>query len=47
VEERHLLARDCGLAVVAAGGRRLVIGYGAHGVQLLTELPARGSEGAP
>lgn len=47
LEERHLLARDCGVAVVAVGGRRLLVGYGAHGVQLLTELPAGGSEAAP
>lgn len=38
VAERHALGRDAGVAVVATGGRRLVIGYGAAGVTLVAEL---------
>jgi flagellar biogenesis protein FliO len=38
VVERHALARDAGVALVTAGGRRLVVGYGASGVALLARL---------
>ncbi len=37
--ERQPLGRDVGLALVAAGGRRLVVGWGAAGVTVLAELP--------
>ena len=40
VAERHALGRDAGLAVVAAGDRRFVVGYGTAGVTLVTELRA-------
>ncbi|MFL5272687.1 MAG: hypothetical protein ACJ79E_11565 [Anaeromyxobacteraceae bacterium] len=40
VEERHPLARDAGVAVVAAGPRRLLVGYGTAGVQLLADVGA-------
>jgi hypothetical protein len=41
VAERHPLGRDSGLALVAAGERRLVVGYGSAGVTLVAELEAR------
>jgi hypothetical protein len=37
--ERQPLGRDAGLALLAAGGRRLVVGWGSAGVTLLAELP--------
>jgi hypothetical protein len=37
--ERRPLGRDAGLALVAAGGRRLVVGWGTGGVTVLAELP--------
>ncbi len=42
LEERHLLARDAGVAVFAVGGSRLVVGFGTSGVALLTHLRAGG-----
>ena len=41
LEERHFLAKDSGIAVVVASGRRLVVGFGANGVTLLSELGRR------
>jgi len=38
VTERHVLGRETGVAVLAAEGRRLIVGYGSGGVALLTEL---------
>ncbi len=38
VAERHALSRDAGVAVLATGDRRLVVGYGAAGVTLVAEL---------
>jgi len=43
LEERHLLARDAGVAVVAVAGQRLLVGFGTSGVALLSRL--RGGEG--
>jgi len=37
---RHGLARDTGIAIVSADGRRLLIGYGPRGVALVVELSA-------
>ncbi|GEJ55574.1 flagellar biosynthetic protein FliO [Anaeromyxobacter diazotrophicus] len=39
VAERHALGRDAGVALLATGERRLVVGYGAAGVTLVAELP--------
>lgn len=48
VRERHALAREAGVALVDAGGRRLLLGYGAAGVALLAELgSAPGPEAPP
>ncbi len=38
VLERHLIAKETGVAIVATGRRRLVVGYGPAGVALLAEL---------
>lgn len=38
VTERLTLGRDVGLALVAAGRRRLVVGYGSAGVTVVAEL---------
>lgn len=38
VAERHAMGRETGVAVLAAEGRRLLVGYGPGGVALLTEL---------
>ena len=40
VTAREPLAGDAGIAVVEAGGRRLLIGYARGGVSLLAELGA-------
>jgi len=42
VTERHALGRDGGVAVLAAGGRRFIVGYGASGVTLVAELERAG-----
>jgi hypothetical protein len=47
VEERHALTRDAGIALVAAGPRHLVVGYGTAGVRLLANIDARAAEGTP
>jgi flagellar protein FliO/FliZ len=47
IEERHPLARDAGVAVVAAGTRRLVVGYGTAGVRLLADVGAPGARETP
>jgi hypothetical protein len=38
VVERHALSGDTGVAIAAADGRRLLLGYGPSGVALLAEL---------
>ncbi len=38
VLESHALARDTGVAVLGAEGRRLLVGFGPSGVALLREL---------
>lgn len=38
VLDRHSLSKHAGVAVVAAGDRRLLVGFADAGVQLLTEL---------
>jgi hypothetical protein len=43
--ERHLLTRDAGVAVVEAGGHRLLVGFGPSGVALL--VPLRGGGPVP
>lgn len=40
VLERRPLAKEAGVALVEASGRRLVVGFGAGGVVLLAELGA-------
>jgi hypothetical protein len=47
VEERHPLARDAGVAVVAAGPRRLLVGYGTAGVRLLADIGAPAAKETP
>jgi len=37
---RAALSRDAGLALVEAGGRRLLVGYGERGVSLVADLSA-------
>ncbi len=44
VEARLPLGRDAGVAVVRAGGERLLIGWGGGGIRLLARL---GKERAP
>ncbi len=44
VEARLPLGRDAGVAVVRAGGERLLLGWGGGGVRLLARLR---EEGAP
>lgn len=38
VLDRHALSKHAGVAVVAAGDRRLLVGFADAGVQLITEL---------
>jgi flagellar protein FliO/FliZ len=38
--ERHSLARETGVALVSAEGRRLLVGFGPSGVALLLDLGA-------
>jgi len=40
IVSRTSLSRDTGLALVEVGGRRLLVGYGAAGVQLLADAQA-------
>jgi flagellar biogenesis protein FliO len=41
VEDRQLLGRDAGVALVAAGGRRWLVGFAPSGVTLVAEVGAR------
>jgi flagellar biogenesis protein FliO len=41
VLERRILGRETGVAVLAAEGRRLLVGYGPAGVRLLATLAAQ------
>ncbi len=43
IRERAVLGRDTGVAVVSAGSRRLLVGYGPSGVTRLAELGIDGS----
>lgn len=47
VAARQPLGRDAGVAVVEAGGLRLLVGFGADGVRVLARLPASPPGGAP
>ncbi|BDG08945.1 flagellar biosynthetic protein FliO [Anaeromyxobacter paludicola] len=47
VLETRSLGRDAGVALVSCAGRRWLVGHGAGGVRLLTELPPAAEEGAP
>jgi hypothetical protein len=47
LEERHLLARDAGVAVVTVAGQRFLVGFGASGVALLSRLRGGGPLPAP
>jgi hypothetical protein len=38
LEERHFLGKESGVALLAAAGRRLVVGFGPDGVRLIAEL---------
>ena len=40
VEERHALGKECGLALVTAPGRRLLVAFSASGVHVLERLDA-------
>lgn len=46
IVSRAALARDAGIALVEVGGRRLVVGYGSAGVQLLADAPAAPADGS-
>lgn len=46
VVSRASLAKDTGVALVEVGGRRLLVGFGAAGVQLLSDAPAAPAEGS-
>jgi flagellar biogenesis protein FliO len=41
VEDRQLLGRDAGVAVVTAGGRRWLVGFAPSGVTLVADLGSR------
>jgi flagellar protein FliO/FliZ len=45
IVSRAALARDAGIALVEVGGRRLLVGYGSTGVQLLADAPASAANG--
>lgn len=47
VVAREPLAGDAGIAVVEAGGRRLLLGYGRAGVALVAELGPGSPEARP
>lgn len=38
VEARQVLARECGVALIRAGDRRLLLGFGPSGVTVLAEM---------
>lgn len=46
VVSRAALAKDTGVALVEVGGRRLLVGFGAAGVQLLSDVSAAPAEGS-
>nr|WP_242347014.1 flagellar biosynthetic protein FliO [Anaeromyxobacter sp. SG22] len=46
IVSRASLARDAGGALVEVDGRRLVVGYGSAGVQLLAATSASSAEGS-
>jgi flagellar protein FliO/FliZ len=41
VEDRQPLTRESGVAILGAGGRRLLLGYGPAGVSILAEMERR------
>jgi hypothetical protein len=45
--ERHALGKDAGVALLSAGRRRLLLGYGPSGVSLLAELDGAAPEVRP
>lgn len=45
VLESRPLGRDAGVALLSCAGRRWLVGWGARGVTLLSELPPRLEEG--
>lgn len=47
VEARAAISSDAGVALVEAGGRRLLVGYGRAGVSLVAELGGAGPEVRP
>ena len=47
VEERHLLGKESGVAIVTMSGRRLLVGFGAHAVTLLDEANSSENEVTP
>jgi flagellar protein FliO/FliZ len=46
IVSRAALAREAGVALVEVGGRRLLVGWGSAGVQLLADAPAEPAEGS-
>ena len=40
--DQRALGRDSGVALIEAGGRRLLVGYAPHGVSLLADLSREG-----
>jgi flagellar protein FliO/FliZ len=46
IVSRTSLSRDTGLALVEVGGRRLLVGYGSAGVQLLSDAQAASAKGS-
>ena len=45
-DPRHALGRDSGVALVEVAGRRVLVGFGAGGVRLVSEL-GPGDGGGP
>jgi flagellar biogenesis protein FliO len=47
VEERHLLGKESGVAIVTMSGRRLLVGFGTDEVTLLAEITSAAEEVTP
>jgi hypothetical protein len=47
VEERHLLGKESGVAIVTMSGRRVLVGFGTAEVKLLAEITQAAEETAP
>ena len=47
LEERHLLGKESGVAIVTTSGRRVLVGFGTAQVTLLAEIPKAAEEVTP